>query len=272
MATKYWVGGTSGDYSVAGNWSPSGVPAAGDDVIIQGTVAITAGLDQSAVELNSFTVLPGYSGAIGSLTGFLIIDLGDGDRFEFAGTGLSFISVGSAAVSPVITNTATVSSGSGLYLLGTALATVTLLKGSLEVFTGSTVTTINQGYTSTLASDTALSVPTGVTLTTLNRTGGTCTLNVGATTVTNDGGTLTTRGAGTITTMNVTGGTVYPNSTGTITTLNADGGTVDFTRSRGARTVTTLNRTGDSVVILDDAYVTLTNAVTTDGPYQIAGV
>ena len=68
MAVKIWTGATDGDWSVAGNWSPSGVPASADDVILSASyvVSITAGLNQSAVTLNSLTVEQGYSGAIGS--------------------------------------------------------------------------------------------------------------------------------------------------------------------------------------------------------------
>ena len=33
--TKFWIGGTSTNWSVASNWSPAGVPLATDDVIIQ---------------------------------------------------------------------------------------------------------------------------------------------------------------------------------------------------------------------------------------------
>jgi hypothetical protein len=70
MATKLWVGtdsGNEGDYSTAANWSPSGVPVATDDVILANSSQdITAGLDQSAVALTSFTVDLSYTGLIGS--------------------------------------------------------------------------------------------------------------------------------------------------------------------------------------------------------------
>ena len=33
MATKTWVGGTSTDGAVAGNWNPSGVPGTSDDIV-----------------------------------------------------------------------------------------------------------------------------------------------------------------------------------------------------------------------------------------------
>ena len=33
-ATKNWTGATSSEWNIASNWSPSGVPSSGDDVII----------------------------------------------------------------------------------------------------------------------------------------------------------------------------------------------------------------------------------------------
>ena len=88
MAVKIWTGATDGDWSVAGNWSPSGVPASTDDVIISAayTVSITAGLNQSAVTLNSLTVEEGYSGAIGSKSADLQIAT---DALTFQGSGVA---------------------------------------------------------------------------------------------------------------------------------------------------------------------------------------
>lgn len=34
-ASKFWTGGVSGNFNASGNWSPSGAPAAGDDLIFQ---------------------------------------------------------------------------------------------------------------------------------------------------------------------------------------------------------------------------------------------
>lgn len=260
---------TDPDAKAAGYVTYTQVLKAGDNVTIQGTQAISDGLDQSSIELGDFIVTPGYSGTIGSATGYLQIDVGNSNRFDFAGTGKAYIDLGGAAIDPVIRNTATVTTGAGLYLKGTALDVVEFRKGDLEIVKGSTVATIYQLYTSTQASDTDLTIPPGVTLTTLSKTGGTCSLSVAATTVSNDGGTLTTEGSGAITTLNVSGGNVYPNSTGTITTLNADGGATDFTRTRASRTVTTINRTGDASVTLDPDVVTVTNAIDSDGPFSI---
>lgn len=272
MATNVWLGTTSGDYSVTTNWSLGAVPTTGDDVIIQGSVSITAGLNQSAVAIDEFTVDPSYSGLIGTIDAYLRIDP---DSFQFAGTGKAFIDVGAAAISPTIRNTATPSTGQmGLYLKGSALATLTVNKGTVgvAVLAGETssVTTTNCLFTTNQNSDSSVTLGTGVTATTVNQSGGTTDIRCAATTINVSGGTMTTSGSGAVTTMNVTGGTVYSNSTGTITTLNANGGTVDFTRSLTARTVTTTNFAGgDTTLKADDAILTQTNKPDPSGKYQL---
>ena len=49
MATKIWIGtSTPGDYSVAANWAPSGVPGAAEDFVAQNappTLAAASGGD-----------------------------------------------------------------------------------------------------------------------------------------------------------------------------------------------------------------------------------
>lgn len=247
------------------------VPVAGDDVYIQGSQSITAGLDQSSVELNAFRVLAGYTGTIGSVTQMLRIDLGDGDAFEYAGSGRGYIDLGTAAVSPLVTNAPTLAGGLyGLVLKGSALATIDIRKGGVLIDKSSTVTTINQAYDSNRENDTQLKVPSGATLTTLNKTGGAAIVEVAATTINNDAGQLVTAGSGAVGTLEVTGGVVYPQSSGTITQLNAFGGRVDMSRSRVSRTVTDVTLAGSGVVVYDSDVVTLTNPPERRGAMQLA--
>src|SRR6266567_2878562 len=74
MATKNWKGpgGTatpkSGNWSKTGNWSPSGVPGAGDDVVLGGSSTYTLTLNVSAT-VNSLTISDsGATLAIGTST------------------------------------------------------------------------------------------------------------------------------------------------------------------------------------------------------------
>jgi len=63
MPTKTWIATTAANWNSAANWSPSGIPATGDDVIFNGsangdcTIATTAGACRSLV-------MTGYTGTL----------------------------------------------------------------------------------------------------------------------------------------------------------------------------------------------------------------
>lgn len=255
MATKIWLGddaGNEGDYDTAANWSPSGVPGAGDAVIIPASSpAITAGLAQSAVAILSFRVEPGYSATIGSDEAALDIDP---DSFDFAGSGLAFIDLHSANITAVVRQTATaVAPAFGLELDGSNLAALDMRGGAVRIKTGATVATIEQHAG-------RLHVPSGVTLTTCHVLGGSALLESALTTLNVQAGTVETDGAGAITTVTVKGGIFRGRSTGTITTANADGGLLDMLASQLDRTITTLNARGGTV-LFNPSNLTITNAI-----------
>jgi hypothetical protein len=62
MATKTWKGGgttanpKSGNWGTSANWSPAGVPAAGDHVVIDGSGAYTVTLNGNTAALNALTI------------------------------------------------------------------------------------------------------------------------------------------------------------------------------------------------------------------------
>ena len=75
MATKIWTGGgslsspQSGVWATKTNWSPVGIPAAGDDVVINGAGSYTISLSANTASLNSLTISnTGATFAIGSFT------------------------------------------------------------------------------------------------------------------------------------------------------------------------------------------------------------
>jgi hypothetical protein len=278
MANKYWIGlATPGDYSVAGNWSPSGVPTAGDVVYIPaGSPSITAGLNQSAVALDGFFVEPGYSGQIGSGTANLQITLDTGEPFVFAGSNTAYIDLGSSATTATVNNTGLVTGGGyGLYLLGTALTVLTVNKGVVGFAArgedASTAAVVNVNWITSQPTDATLVCGSGVTLTDVNQTGGNLTIQSAATTVSVLSGTCFILGTGAVTTLTNNGGTVYPSATGTITTVAANSGTTDFTRSLSARTVTTMTSAGqNAVIIYDESFLTITNKLNVaDVPMRI---
>lgn len=262
MANKRWIG-TDGNYGTAANWSPTNVPVAADNVVIPaGGSSITSGLNQSAVAIGSFTVEEGFSGTIGSATGYLQIDP---DSFTFEGTGLSFIDIGSAAIDPEIVKTASASTGYfGLYLKGSAIDVLNVLSGSVGVAVQlgetSAVTTVRCIGSSALVT-LGVGVTDGIVV---DQFGGTVESYTNVTTATLNGGNLYLYGDATNTTTNLKGGALIHNSSGTVTTINAYSGTADWQKSGIARTVTTINvyKGGTVTLKLNKAAVTYTNGVT----------
>src|SRR5207253_6248918 len=67
LATRTWQGGST-SWNTLGNWSPSGVPVAGDDVIIGSTGASAPFLDVNTAALNSLTISASRTLAVGTFT------------------------------------------------------------------------------------------------------------------------------------------------------------------------------------------------------------
>lgn len=232
------------------------IPATGDDVVIPATAtqAITSGLDQSGVAIADFLV-KGFAGAIGSKTGYLLIDP---DRFEFDSEGESFINIGSANINVEVHATADADEGErGLYLLGSNIATLSVRDGDVgvavqggETSTVATIRVVGEGASVWLGDD--------VSLTTFSQSAGDNLLNCAATTVNMDGGEIRTEGEGAITTFNANFGQATLNSVGAVGTLVLDGGDVDMTQSGEARTVTTRKGNRGSFSY-DPNVVTITN-------------
>jgi hypothetical protein len=266
MADKIWTGATDGDYGTAGNWSPSGVPTTSDSVYLTQdySVAITAGLDQSLVAIDKF-VVDGYTGKIGTLAlGYLQIDP---DSFSFNGSDVSFIDVGSAAINLDIRSTSGGGSTRGLYLKGSAIAVLSLIRGDVGL-------AHQYGETSTAATirvtGGTLVCGTGCTLTTVDSYGGTTRLGANVTTLNAYSGNVSTSSTAAITTLNGYGGTVTHDGSGTITTANLEGATLDLTDSGLARTVTTLNLKANGTIVYDPSVITITTQNEADTPVRIS--
>jgi len=279
MATKIWVGtSTPGDYSVAANWSPSGVPVATDDVILtDSTQDIDSGLDQSAVALTTFTIHTSYTGLIGSETAFLQIDPGilnvnttPSGGTTGAGSQRINLDLGSNANTATIHNgnsPATDSNRTAIRLLANNVATDIFIRGGLvsiadEPDDTSSVRLVSIANALSGVTQPEVSISEGTTIVTLTTNSGTTTLGNAITTVNANGGTLTIEGTGAITTLNTRRGTVFCNTTGTVTTLNAIGGTTSFTRNTETRTVTNVNLEVGATLTVDKDVVTFTNDIT----------
>lgn len=284
MATKIWNGSTDGNWNTAANWTPSGRPATGtpgDHIVIPaGAPKLDTNLDQMDYRLASFTVMPGFTNTIGSETEPLLLDV---NRFEFAGTGISYVGTKtdtSANVDPfLVHNTATVAneSGYGLYVIqaagtggsGTGINDLIILKGSVALCPFAGYTFESPLYSLVIghkgAANTDVRVFLGDDAANFNSVkvaaGKLHIQNNSINVLYQSGGEVTTGGAGTVTTWELYDGVAYPQSSGTITTLNQYGGDIDFSRNLIARTVTNWNMFAGSTGIYNQDVVTLTNQI-----------
>jgi hypothetical protein len=241
------------DWNCIGNWAEQVVPGSSDDVAMTGNSAVKFGLVQST--LAGFSAIT-YSGAVGAPGQYLQIVPG---AFRWAGTGVAYINIGSAAIAPFISQTGSATAPAcGLNLLGSAMT------GILNVEGGSVAIAALPGQTSTAATVQVLSpgrvlLGSGLTLTSFRLVGGNAEVQCAATNLEADSGTLATDGAGAITNVTVNSGSHIFNSTGTITNFHKNGGTSDFSQSDAARTITNYFDSGNGVIKIDPSVVTCTN-------------
>lgn len=147
MATKYWLGtevGYTGDLNRAANWSPTGVPTAGDDLVFDGrsTQNVTTNLDTfGATDLGSLTTWSGYTGTIGSSGSTPLITQCSAGTVYLAGIGTTRLQCGAgadvdAAILKLIVNTSGsvwLSSQANDNVNAAVFTEVQVLKGSLLI-------------------------------------------------------------------------------------------------------------------------------------------
>lgn len=236
MANKIWLGnnvGNEGDWGVAANWQPGGVPINNDDVIFDGTSNedVTGTLDQSAVTLDSLVFAETYTGQVGGAGTPLLINSA---YLRWGGQGDGWIE----GTIPTVYVTDT--GASALTLDGT-ITTLHLCKGTIVIIGGATCTNIFLTYVSSRATDATLTIGLGCTISSVWQDGGILTSASTITTYYLMGGT------GTQTTGNIITATIGGVSTfywqpaaGTITTLYVwSGSIVDASGDGAAKTITT---------------------------------
>lgn len=262
--TNYWIGGFSGaanTWSTAGNWSLGTVPVTGEKVWITGavsTLAITAGLNQSAVTLAELNIVSDYTGTtalIGTATAYLqigatIVNIGlPSPNGTGAGSGRIKLDLGSVASRIAIFSTA----GSGVdssnvlepvRIIGTNATNI------INIYNGVVgVATTNPNEQATLDKVTVtggrLNCGPRVTLDEVWNKGGTITTRSGITVLYQYSGTPTTYGDVAIATAYVYGGNLIANnrkgSGSEITTLYMRGGTLDVSQNPEPIAIGTLN-------------------------------
>jgi len=272
MADKTWVGGDAGgagDWSIAANWSPSGVPVAADNVRIPAgnSQNIDAGLNQSAVALGDVIVENGYTGTIGDASTNLQIDP-DYFRFNGATAGIAYIDLGSASIDVDIVDTASGSTGIyGLNLIGTAISNLSIQSGEIglapRIGEAATVTDV-------VVLGGNLFIGEGCTITNISISDGSilCWENVSST-VNVYGGTFTIGYTATIATLNIYGGTFVLNSTGAVTTLNLYGGIVQAANNGLDKSISTLTLySGD--ITFDPDFLSISTISQGDRPVTLS--
>ena len=258
MAKVIWIGTPSGDgsWSTTSNWSGGAVPSASDDVYFTAEYvgSVKAGLDQSAIGLNSVTFDPGYTGNVGSTSvGYLQVAC---SSFTYSGSGsYAYFDLGSGTIAPVINNTGSNRRGAyGVYLKGTGLTNIEVNGGLVQI-----------GYPGDTCSASTLNITAGTVLinesgsiTTINNYGGSVTSYTDNTTLNNYRGSYTLKRAAALTTANVESGNINLDSSGTITTLNLNGGMLNSLAGND-RTITTLNWKAGASLSYFPANTTITN-------------
>jgi len=135
MATKTWIG-TTADVTTGANWSPTGQPTAGDDVIITGSQSIDGATLSASGNLASF-VIRDYTGTIGSATSDLVVDVAASGNVAIDTTGVSYIDFNASDTNVTVYGTASASGGSyGLQVKGSSLNNIYQYAGSVRLASG----------------------------------------------------------------------------------------------------------------------------------------
>jgi len=263
------------DYSSVDNWSLGAVPAATDDVYIEGATVLY-GLSQSGATYDSLHITQSQIGsnpADGHLAQYLaceasVVDIGyhngPGKRLQSAPINLN---LGTVASVVTIHNTGTNGIMPAVRIKANKnTTTLEVKKGSVGVAYESGETTtigpIISAYTTNKESDVNLFIGDGCTLTTIDQKGGNLVLRSACTTLTVDAGALKTEGSGAIPTFIQNGGKATLNSTGTMGGtggITVNGGQADWTKSSADRTLTDLKiNPGGSIKLYPSVHATIT--------------
>lgn len=268
MATKTWIGddtGNEGLWATAANWSGASVPVSGDDLMFDGNAnyAVESSPAGAADDFDSITITSDFAYDFGT-SGAHIIFSGAADN------GADLLSIDASScptyckITGLFPDTTILGSGTAATscVISGTFTLLNLIKGTVTVVTGSTITTMNMLYSSTQASDSNITIPTGCTVTNIFQRGGVATCGSAiATRLDLDAGTFT-HTDGNTGTLNQRGGTYYWNAEGhTITQVNLFGGTLDCRDNGSAKTITNMDMWPSSVAYFNNGgqNIVLTN-------------
>lgn len=254
MATRTWVGGTSGNWGTAANWLEAAVPVSNDDVVIDtGVVNIDDGLDQSAVDLDSLIIGPNYTGIVG-VSGTNPLKIGCDKMVINGGAAHHYISSGAAKTIDVLRIVSIGPTGVGEMTIDGTITVLVLEKGLVTAVDGDIATAVVQS-SSGVNADASLTL-VAAALTTLHQLNGIVIMDAAGT------ATLATAYvaigplqvyAGTLTNLYQYGGTVlWETDDGALTVANVFGGLFDASGDSAEKTITTLNAYTGATVNLDN--------------------
>lgn len=176
MATKYWLGTETdhtGELNRAANWSTSGVPGAGDDVIFDGrsTQNVTGDLDVwETTDLGSLTIWSGYTGNIGSSGSTPLQMSCSAGEVYYSGTGTTYLQCAGGANADATILKCVINSSGSIFMSSQAnddantavYTTVQVIKGNVLILGDSEKSgTTGHGGDSGTAITTLKITPTG---------------------------------------------------------------------------------------------------------------
>jgi len=263
MAIKIWTGATSSDLTVSTNWSPANQPTAGDDVIITGNVGITGAVLSASGNLASFTIRD-YTGAIGSESADLIVDLATSSLVNIDTSGKAYLDFNASDVDVNVFGTqAAQGSARGLHLKGAGL-------NSLNAFNSSSVLLLEtlDDDINTYSSSVTITTTAGADAADFSGPGRL--IAYGDLTNIFANGSQVDYYGGAVTTMQADNGAIiYHWSGSNVTNANAYGGTIDGSASNETVTVTNTNLNGGGRVLPGRNW-TFTNDP--DQPYSLVAI
>ena len=264
MATKVWLGTTDSNPATAGNWSPSGQPTSGDNVIITGSNAIDGGTLSASGNLASF-ITRDFASTIGSEDADLVVDLAASSLVSIDTTGKSYLDFNASDVDVNVHGTQ-VAGGTimGLHLKGAGT-------NSLNVYNSANVLLLETLDADINTFSASATVITAVGADAVNFTGpGKLIARGGLTNIYANGSTVDYYGSTACTTIQAeSGATINFWASQDVTNVNAYGGTIDLKDSTAAR-VSTNNDVRAGGTIIFGRNWTPTNTPGSATSYQIS--
>ena len=248
MATKTWLGtdATSpNDVTVAANWSPSGQPTAGDDVIITGAVNIDGAVLSASGNLASLVVRD-YNGTLGSATTNLTCDIAASGTVTIDTTGRAYLDFNASDTDVTIYRTLqTQAPERAIDITHTSLNDIHVYGGSVRILSGTL-----DGNLYTYSPDVQFTVAAGAGVVDYRGPGVGQIYGAATNLYVTEGGIADYYGTSAITTAEASDGAfLLYLSDQNIGTANAHGGTIDGGQSNESVTVTSTSvREGGSII------------------------